>query len=328
MHIAFADCMVRTSYCGLNVRRPRTVANKVMAATGSRRAWKGGAGLALALTLFDCGNSPKAAETPEVSVAPEAGEPTLEGGMEANGPGNEAGEAGNSSVSNCVSSAPPGDMVPVPAGNFTMGCGNTDTQCLDDERPEHVVTLSAFEIDRTEVTQNEYAACVEAKACGAPLCNWDCSKTNYPAGCVDWSQAKTYCAWAGKRLPTEAEWEKAARGTDGRIYPWGNEIPDCTHVNMASCGARAEPVGMLPAGASPYGALDMAGNVVGMVADWYDATFYQVSPEDNPTGPATGTRYGGRGGGFKSEPVWQRTSARDWYDLTDESEPLGFRCAR
>jgi formylglycine-generating enzyme required for sulfatase activity len=228
----------------------------------------------------------------------------------------------------CSSSAQPGDMVTVPAGDFAMGCGANDTQCRDDEKPQHVVTLQAFEIDRTEVTQDQYAACVRAKACNAPVCAWDCTKTDYPAVCVEWAQAKAYCAWASKRLPTEAEWEKAARGTDGRIYPWGNDAPDCTHVNMSSCGAHAEPVGMLPAGASPYGALDMAGNVVEFVADWYDPAFYTTSPQNQPTGPATGTRYVGRGGGYKSEPVWQRASSRDWYDLSDTSEPLGFRCAR
>ena len=299
MRIAFARGMLRTSNRGLD-------------ALGS---------LGVAVTLFGCGHLP----TSEGSTAPEGRAPIVDGSSDSRvvDPG-DAGVTGPT----CSSDAAPGDMVQVPAGDFTMGCGTTDTQCRADEEPSHVVTLSAFEIDRTEVTQDQYAACVGAQACGAPLCDWDCTKTDFPAGCVEWAQAKAYCAWAGKRLPTEAEWEKAARGTDGRLYPWGNDNPDCAHVNMASCGAHAEPVGMLPAGASPYGALDMAGNVVEMVADWYDPGFYQVSPTDDPTGPATGTRYGGRGGGYKSEPVWQRCSARDWYDLTDESPPLGFRCAR
>jgi formylglycine-generating enzyme required for sulfatase activity len=278
----------------------------------------GGAGLVLALVLLGCGSIPTGKATPG-SVAQDGGKR----------PSSVAGDGATVLAFSCTSSAPAGDTVSVPAGDFTMGCGDTDTQCKDDEKPAHVVTLNAFEIDRTEVTQEQYAACVAAKACEAPVCDWDCSKTNYPAGCVQWAQAKAYCGWAGKRLPTEAEWEKAARGTDGRLYPWGNDAPDCSHVNMASCGGgSAQPVGMLPAGASPYGALDMAGNAVEMVADWYDAGFYATSPKDNPTGPATGTRYGGRGGGYKSDPVWQRASARDWYDLTDASEPLGFRCAR
>jgi formylglycine-generating enzyme required for sulfatase activity len=287
-------------------------------ATKTRRCTrKGGSGLVLALVLFGCGTAPKG------RVAPDGGETTANAGTGSSGSAMGAGD-----VFSCTSSALPGDMVSVPAGDFTMGCGATDTQCRDDEKPPHLVTLGAFEIDRTEVTQDQYAACVAAKACEAPTCTWDCSKTDYPVGCVDWAKAKAYCAWASKRLPTEAEWEKAARGTDGRLYPWGNDIPDCTHVNMASCGAHADPVGSLPAGASPYGALDMAGNAVEMVADWYDMGFYAVSPKDNPTGPATGTRYVGRGGGYKSDPVWQRASSRDWYDLSDASEPLGFRCAR
>jgi len=278
---------------------------------------KSGAGFVLALTAIGCGDIPKGKAAPGSTVLHDAGA-TIVG----------AGDGATVMTFSCTGNAPAGDMVSVPAGDFTMGCGGTDTQCRDDEKPSHVVTLVAFEIDRTEVTQDQYAACVQAKACAPPSCAWDCTTTDSPAGCVAWPEAKNYCAWAGKRLPTEAEWEKAARGTDGRLYPWGNDAPDCTHANMASCGAHAEPVGMLPAGASPYGALDMAGNVVEMVADWYDVGFYQVSPQDNPTGPATGNRYGGRGGGYKSEPAWQRASSRDWYDLTDASEPLGFRCAR
>ena len=290
-----------------------------------RSSYKGGAGLVLALTLFGCGNAPKAkATTAGGSVLPEAGAT----GVTIVVPDAAAGDDAGAPLFLCTSNAPAGDMVSVPAGDFMMGCGDTDTQCQDNEKPSHLVTLADFEIDRTEVTQDQYAACVEAKACAAPSCAWDCTTKDYPAGCVEWAQAKAYCVWAGKRLPTEAEWEKAARGTDGRLYPWGNDAPDCTHANMASCGAHAQPVGMLPAGASPYGALDMAGNVVEMVADWYDVAFYQVSPKDNPTGPAAGNRYGGRGGGYKSESVWQRASSRDWYDLTDAREPLGFRCAR
>jgi formylglycine-generating enzyme required for sulfatase activity len=209
-----------------------------------------------------------------------------------------------------------------------MGCAATDTACRDDEKPEHSVTLGAFEIDRTEVTQDQYAACVTAKACNPPSCDWDCTKTDIPAGCVERSDAEAFCTWAGKRLPTEAEWEMAARGTDGRIYPWGNDPPTCTLANMAGCGDAPTPVGSNPTGASPFGAEDMAGNVVEIVADWYDATYYQTSPATDPTGPATGTRYVGRGGGYKSEAIWQRGSSRDWYDLSDSTPPLGFRCAR
>lgn len=236
---------------------------------------------------------------------------------------------GSSIAFSCESEAAPGDMVPVAAGEFTMGCDETaDEGCADDELPPHGVSLSAFEIDRSEVTQDQYAACVGAGACEVPSCTWNCELTNYPASCISWSQAKTYCAWVDKRLPTEAEWEKAARGEQGATYPWGDAEPDCMLANLAGCVGAPMPVGMLEAGASPYGALDMAGNMVEMVADWYDETYYASSPTEDPIGPETGTRYGGRGGGYSSEGIWLRAAKRDWYDLSDWAPALGFRCAR
>ncbi len=219
-------------------------------------------------------------------------------------------------------------MVNVPAGPFIMGCNaDVDTDCLDDEMPMHTVTLAAFSIERTEVTQAAFAACVTQGACDAPSCDWNCDNADLPASCVNVQQAKDYCAWAGRRLPTEAEWEKAARGDAGAKFPWGNAAPTCTLVNMAGCNNASTAAGSLPGGASPYGALDMAGNMVEMIADWYDATYYQQSPATDPTGPASGAQYGGRGGGWKSEAPWQRTSKRDWYDIEDAGASLGFRCA-
>jgi formylglycine-generating enzyme required for sulfatase activity len=290
---------------------------------GTRRRWGivtfGGA---LLLTIVGCSSSNDS--------------PNATGGTGGSGGAESAGKGGSSATGGmentttvCTSDASPADMVAVPAGSFMMGCNaDVDDACSDDEKPQHEVNLSDFSIDVTEVTQDQYAACYAAGACTAPSCPWDCSQGDLPATCVDWDQARSFCAWAGKRLPTEAEWEKAARGTDALKFPWGNDDADCTRTNMAGCGDALMPVGSLPDGASPYGALDMAGNVVEMVGDYYDASYYADSPTDDPTGPETGTRVGGRGGGYKSETLWQRASKRDWYDLDDHGAALGFRCAQ
>jgi len=284
-----------------------------------------GTNLALCLVALGCG------KLPDSSPSHSAGSASGSGGGAQTDTGARPSSIGGAAADPfaCVSNAQTGDMVSVPEAAFSMGCNTqVDSNCEDDEKPLHVVTLGAFEIDRTEVTQDEYTACVEAHSCSAPSCEWDCTATELPAACIAWAQAKAYCAWAGKRLPTEAEWEKAARGTDGRKYPWGNDAADCARVNMSGCGDHPEDVGSHPSGASPYGALDMAGNVVEMVADWYAAAYYATSPATDPKGPTSGSRYVGRGGGYRSEAVWQRASVRDWYDLSDASKPLGFRCAR
>jgi hypothetical protein len=222
-----------------------------------------------------------------------------------------------------------GEMVSVAGGEFLMGCNqDVDNECRPDELPSRIVFVSDFQIDKTEVTQGMYAACVQANGCDPPSCEWDCGAANNPAGCVTRQQGMDYCAWAGKRLPSEAEWEKAARGADGRKFPWGNDAPNCDLVNMSGCGEVAKPVGSQPAGASPYGALDMGGNMVEMLADWYDPGYYQAMPDRDPKGPSNGATYVGRGGGWKSEAKWHRTAIRDWYDVTNQGRSLGFRCAR
>jgi formylglycine-generating enzyme required for sulfatase activity len=191
-------------------------------------------------------------------------------------------------------------MVYVPAGEFLMGSADDDPDAADDEKPQHTVYLDAFWIDRTEVTNAQYRQCVEAGGCYEPEC-WDDDDYNapdQPVVCVKWHDAQAYAEWVGGRLPTEAEWEKAARGTDGRIYPWGNSAPDCYKANYAGCAAHPLSVGSHPDGASPYGALDMAGNVREWVADWYDKDYYSRSVFSNPNGPDFGSFRVRRGGSF------------------------------
>lgn len=220
--------------------------------------------------------------------------------------------------------------VAVPAGTFRMGCiPELDDECRDDEKPLHEVDVAAFEIDKTEVSYAQYFACVKDGKCTYPKCEWDpCANPELPIACVKQGQAEAYCGFVGKRLPTEAEWEKAARGTDGRKYPWGNDPIDCNLANREGCGGVAWNVGSHPANASPFGALDMSGNVVEWCKDFYDPAFYGVSQPTNPSGPAKGESYVGRGGGFLSANVWHRTAARDLYEPTYTRETMGIRCAK
>lgn len=226
-------------------------------------------------------------------------------------------------------------MVYVPAGLFLMGSSDSDWDAGGDERPEHVVTLDAFWIDRSEVTNAQFHECVEAGACQVPSgCDWgnptydDKGKLAHPVVCTNWEEANTYCQWAGARLPTEAEWEKAARGTsDKRTYPWGISAPDCSKAHYAKCGGQTVPVGKRVAGASLYGALDMAGNVWEWVADWWDPSYYASSPSNNPPGPDSGAYKVLRGGSWDHDWTYARAANRYHYNPIARLPDAGFRCA-
>lgn len=234
---------------------------------------------------------------------------------------------------------PPDGSVAVPGGAFMMGCNDAvDTACEDDEYPYHEVTLSSFAIDQTEVTVAMWNECVDAGACPSlPATDWGGNACTYPSDdhpvtCIDWFQAGAYCEWRGGALPTEAQWEKAARGDDGRIYPWGDEASSCTLAHSSDCGGApgSIAVGSKPAGASPYGALDMTGNVAEWVADWYSASYYVSSPDQDPLGPGSGERRMARSSASNYTPA--HTSSR-WAGLYDAPTPesfhvgVGLRCA-
>jgi formylglycine-generating enzyme required for sulfatase activity len=249
----------------------------------------------------------------------------------------------------CSGKMPTPGMVSIPAGTFLMGCNSAvDSACLEDESPTRMVTLSAFEIDRTEITVGAYRGCVDAHACDSPIASQ--GSGDLPQAYLSWAQADAYCRFRGKRLPTEAEWEKAARGTDGRRYPWGNDLPGCTRLNYSAntmqssfaCGNIANPirpVGQFPDGASPYGVLDLSGNIEEWVNDWYGP--YPDGPATDPPGATGPTSHLVRGGSWADDAVRTRTSYRDSTINDDGSRPppytvsaefarglIGGRCAR
>jgi formylglycine-generating enzyme required for sulfatase activity len=225
-------------------------------------------------------------------------------------------------------------MVLVPEGPFLRG--SLPGVGLEDEHPQRSIILAAFLIDVTEVTQANYARCVDAGRCVAPKCkadratDWDPSgRATHPVVCIAWSEAKAFCEFVGKRLPTEAEWEKAARGPDGRLYPWGNDAPTCEHANYFECDRKGtEPVGSHPTGRSPYGALDMAGNVWEWTADFHLANYYVASSAKDPEGPSDGDRKVVRGGAFKYGASELLSAGRTYDAPTVHFEHVGVRCAK
>jgi formylglycine-generating enzyme required for sulfatase activity len=221
-------------------------------------------------------------------------------------------------------------MVRVPAGEFLLG--SPADVGLEDERPQRRIHLDAFDLDRTEVTVADFRKCVAAGTCAEPACSKASHKPqdrdDHPVVCVTWEQADRFCRWAGKRLPTEPEWEKAARGTDGRKYPWGGDEPTCEHATFSKCGDTTKPPGASAKGTSPYGAVDLAGNVWEWVADWHHADYYAIAPARNPPGPWSGKKKVVRGGAF-SYSVDNLTTHGRTYDVpTTAYDHVGFRCAR
>ena len=243
------------------------------------------------------------------------------------------------------------EVVKVPEGEFMMGSHDGE----DDEYPEHAVYLNEFWIGRTTVTNARFKEFIDdlgyrtdaekvgwslvhipgedwAKVAGA---NWHQPQgpgssiqvmENHPVVHVSWSDASAYCKWAGQRLPTEAEWEKAARSTAGRTYPWGTEAPDGFYLNFAETMDGTAPVGSYPAGVSACGCLDMAGNVREWAADWYNEDYYSNTIYDNPCGPSRGTQRVIRGSSWIDDKDI-RSSYRDYGKPRYTTNDLGFRCA-
>lgn len=216
-------------------------------------------------------------------------------------------------------------LVAVPHGEFIMGHGTADI-------PEHRILLSDFWIFSTEVTNQQYSLCEALGECTAPdpidnpaYLSFD--GLNKPVVGVTHDQAAAYCRFVGADLPTEAQWEKAARGPEGRPYPWGEAEPSCDLLNFSDCAGESEDVVENPEGASVYGALNMAGNAYEWVADWYDPLYYDSSPQGDPPGPESGRARVIRSSAFRSTADQSLTYARAYSSPSDHRPDLGFRCA-
>ncbi len=228
-------------------------------------------------------------------------------------------------------------MVLIPAGEFTMGrtkltkddATTMRPRILLDDRPDHKVKLRAYWMDRTEVTHAQYAAFAKATERKTPY-HWLGGKVpdgsaELPVYNVDWEDATAYCAWKGKRLPTEAEWERAARGgTDGLSYPWGDKAdPKLALYNVQTGPGK---VGSYPA--NEFGVHDLAGSVSEWCSDWFEREYYKVSPAENPTGPETGLYKVIRGGAWSDSPARITVFFRNWVRPNQKTPNLGFRCVK
>ena len=224
------------------------------------------------------------------------------------------------------------EMVEIPAGPFIRGTGSGGF----DEQPERTIYLDAFAIDRYEVTNHQYQQFIAATGHrkSGPPSRYAKSigrmrGVNQPVVYVSWDDASEYCKWKGKRLPTEAEWEKAMRGTDGRLWPWGNQERS-NGANWARVQDGYEvsaPVGTFSSDRSPFGVMDGAGNVMEWVSDWYGETYYREAPERNPPSPEYGTYRVLRGGGYTTTGADIRVTSRSKMMQDFRDETIGFRCA-
>lgn len=250
-------------------------------------------------------------------------------------------QGGNTGKSNVPTNTDGAETILIPGGTFWMGSDETDADADEDEMPRHQVTLSSFYIYTHEVTNAMYAKCVSAGGCwpvhvleSGPTTHYnDPAYADHPVVGVTWDMARDYCAWAGARLPTEAEWELAARGTDSLRYPWGSDSPACDRVNMLGClvPPNTAAVGSYALGNSPYGVWDTSGNVWEWVHDWYAENYYTFSPASNPLGPFTYQDPDHplkvvRGGGLYSEPRQMRSAARLGANPYRPYDDVGFRC--
>lgn len=223
-------------------------------------------------------------------------------------------------------------MVFVPSGNFQMGSNNG----YPDEKPVHTVYLDSFWIDQTEITNKMYGQCVSiSEACLPPSPTEFTGNyfrnpkfANYPVVYVSSAQAIAYCSWVGRYLPSEAQWEKAARSTDDRTFPWGNDEPNSSLLNFNNIVGGPAEVGSYPLGASPYGALDMAGNVAEWVSDFYNDSIYGYWPIiNNPSGPEMGEYRVLRGGSWSDNSDTIRSTMRQKEIPNITNTNIGFRCA-
>jgi formylglycine-generating enzyme required for sulfatase activity len=223
---------------------------------------------------------------------------------------------------------PDGYWIPIPEGDFEMGSENGGS----DEMPVHTVYVDKFEIGKYEVTNRQYAQCIKAGICVGSA--FEEGKDLRPVVNVTWNDAKNYCEWVGGRLPTEAQWEKAASWNDEKkiklVYPWGNDI-DCSYANYGGCGVNGiTEVGSYESGKSPYGVYDMGGNVWEWVNDWYQSDYYATLGDNvsNPQGPSIGNSRVLRGGSWYNLDIYVRSASRYRYLPADTSNGIGFRCAR
>lgn len=232
---------------------------------------------------------------------------------------------------------PYSEMVYFPEGEFEMGSPEGDGK--KNERPKHKVYLKDFYLDKYEVTFSDFETYLAANLKKYPtITGWVGRKAradmvNKPVFGLQWKRCRNYCGWREKRMPTEAEWERAAKGLENRIYPWGNEAPDPTRANFGNCcfikkGAALTEVGYYKKGVTPEGIYDLGGNVAEWVSDWYDKKYYQKTPYKNPEGPEKGKYHVIRGGAWNSLPMYLRSSSRYGDSDAKDYYGIGCRCAK